>query len=558
MRKNSSLTPHSIEIQFKKKKPSDGTDGLNNLQEFIMLNFIEKKPIRQKKLNRHQKIQIAQFEWKEKAQKAVNKKEELGYKDFDVEAFCEIDLDTIFDQTLQSQIIALQEEYKGLIEEKKILWLEDNIVSEFNKVHAVIHIDQTYILTEKYNSLGGQDFSLESRQSFKAYYEDETVICIDGIERSKADIWLKSPNRKKYKGIIFDPRITESKDGYYNLWKGFAKKPAQGNCDKYWNHVKENICNNNQEAYVYIRKWLAYVFQRPHEVHTALVLCGSQGVGKNSFVEPLGILLGAHYAPLSSISELVSNFNYHLKNAVLIHANEALWGGNKKEIGTVKAMITEQTCLIEGKGKDRIVVRNFKHVILSSNEDWPVHLDPDDRRFFVLNVSDACKEDHDFFKFIKVELDNGGYEALLYDLLNEDLTAFDPRKMPESFSSFGIKIRSVDSAHRYLYEVLCEGGFSVGNENEDEFPVWQAPILKDMIYKDYISWCQQSGEKYLSKELLGRVIKKIIISVEDKRPAAKVRKRCYVFPSLRQARKDFCKSFKENPQNIFDSFEYDQ
>jgi len=31
-----------------------------------------------------------------------------------------------------------------------------------------------------------------------------------------------------------------------------------------------------------------------------------------------------------------------------------------------------------------------------------------------------------------------------------------------------------------------------------------------------------------------------------------------VFPSLRQARKDFCKSFKENPQNIFEDFEYDQ
>ena len=138
---------------------------------------------------------------------------------------------------------------------------------------------------------------------------------------------------------------------------------------------------------------MAYVFQRPDKVHTAIVICGSQGVGKNSFVEPLGILLGSHYVLLNNIFELVSNFNFHLKNAVLIHANEAFWGGNKKEIGTLKAMITEETCLIEGKGKDRIMVKNYKHVIMSSNEDWPVHLDPDDRRFYVLRVSKNHKED---------------------------------------------------------------------------------------------------------------------------------------------------------------------
>ena len=523
-----------------------------------MNNSIQKGPTKQRKLSRHQQIVNAQLGWQEEVSQALFEKERLGFQASTWDEFLELDLEALLDISIQSQLIALQDKYRELLEQRSILWLEDNIVTEFNKIHAIVHVDQTYILTAKNNSIAGQDFTLESRQSFRAYYEDETIICIDSIERSKADIWLKNSNRRKYRGIIFDPTTTEHRDGYYNLWKGFARKAIIGNCSKYWNHVKENICSNNEQAYLYTRKWLAYIFQKPDEVHTALVLCGSQGVGKNSFVEPLGVLLGAHYAPLSSISELVSNFNFHLKNAVLIHANEALWGGNKKEIGTVKAIITEQTCLIEGKGKDRIVLRNFKHVILSSNEDWPVHLDPDDRRFFVLNVSDAHKEDHIFFKSIKTELDSGGYEALLYDLLNEDLADFDPRRMPESFSSFKIKIRSSESAHRYLYEVLDEGGLSIGNDNSNKMPIWQVPIPKDIIYKDYINWCQRDGERYLSKELFGRVLKKVIVSVEDKRPAAEIRKRCYLFPSLRQARKDFCKSFKENPQNIFEDFEYDQ
>lgn len=102
-------------------------------------------------------------------------KEKLGYKDFSWDAFLEVDVETPLDISLQSKLIALQDKYRELLEQRNILWLEDNIVTEFNKIHAVIHVDQTYILTEKNNSLGGQDFALESRQSFRAYYEDETA-----------------------------------------------------------------------------------------------------------------------------------------------------------------------------------------------------------------------------------------------------------------------------------------------------------------------------------------------------------------------------------------------
>lgn len=525
-------------------------------KELYMSNITKKHIVKQSKQDRRKLIEIAKTQWLEEAERLNQKKVRFKYQELSWEAFLLVIPDDSFDASIKSEVLVLQEQYKELLEQQKFIWAEDDVILEFNNRHAVVHVDQTYILTEKNNTFGGHDFSLESRQSFRAYYEDETIMCIDQIERCKADIWLRNPKRRKFKGIIFDPTTTESKDQYYNLWKGFSKVPVPGDCSKYWSHVKENICNNNEESYQYLRKWLSYIFQRPQEVHTALVLCGSQGVGKNSFVEPLGVLLGSHYAPLSSITELVSNFNYHLKNAVLIHANEALWGGNKKEIGTVKAMITEQTCLIEGKGKDRIVVRNFKHVVLSSNEDWPVHLDPDDRRFFVLKVSEKNKENHEYFKDIQAELNNGGYESLLYDLLNEDLSNFDPRKIPSSSDSFSIKMRSADSSYRYLYEALCEGGFSIGVESNGEFPVWQDKIPKESVYQDYASWCRKSGEDIFTNGLFGRAIKKLIPSVEDTRTGKiSARVRCYKFQSLRQTREEFSKAFKEKSERLFDKLD---
>ena len=103
--------------------------------------------------------------------------------------------------------------------------------------------------------------------------------------------------------------------------------------------------------------------------------------------------------------------------------------------------------MIEGNGKDRITLPNFKHFIFSSNERWPIHMDSDDRRFFVLKVGENRKEDHDYFQAITTELDNGGYEALLFDLLNEDITNFNPRSIPSCSDSFDIKLEHVLTVH---------------------------------------------------------------------------------------------------------------
>lgn len=419
-----------------------------------------------------------------------------------------------------------------------------DVVEELNKKHATIKLDQVYYLTETINPVFGyDDFTLESKQSFKNYYENKIVILPSGKNKTKADIWLKHESRREFDGIIFNPVKEGHSNNYYNLWKGFSKNSKKGNCSLFWQHVKENICNNNQEAYTFVRKWTSSVFQHPDEVHTGLILCGSQGIGKNSFVEPLGNLLGQHYVLLSNVSELVSNFNYHLKYAVLIHANEALWGGNRKEIGTLKAMITEKTCLIEGKGKDRIMVPNFKHVILSSNEDWPVHLDRDDRRFFVLSVSEAHKEDHAYFKAIQDQLDKGGYEALLYDLLHEDLSGFNPRRFPDSAGAFHIKLQSAKSIDKYVYDALTYGCFDVGNPTPNG--IWKNEMSKGSVYTDYKAWCSHNGERQLANSVFGKSFRKLLPSVSDGRPHVDQVKVCtYNFPSLTKTREEFEKAFK--------------
>lgn len=273
---------------------------------------------------------------------------------------------------------------------------------------------------------------------------------------------------------------------------------------------------------------------------------GKQGTGKNTFIDPIGKLFGAHYLPLDNIQQLLGQFNFHLKNAALIHANEAVWGGNRKELGVLKAMVTDEYSVIEGKGKDRIVVRNFKHVIISSNEDWPVALDHDDRRFLVLRVSDARKEDIPYFKAIQEQLKSGGLQALLYDLLNEPISDFDPRIIPQNTEAFDVKLMSAPTADRYIYEALCAGCFDVGNMAP--CMDWLRTVGTESLYSDYCAWCDRQDITREGKERLGKALTRLIPSSVKTRPRLEEgRQRQYEFPDLLRAREEFQKAYKVGP-----------
>jgi hypothetical protein len=363
---------------------------------------------------------------------------------------------------------------------------------------------------------------------------------------TKAQVWLKSPHRRTYKNIVFNPRIAGHYEDNFNIWKGFPVQPVKGDCSLFWDHVRTIICSNKESHYQYVRKWLAHLIQNPWIIATALVLRGKQGTGKGTFVEAIGKLLGPHYAPLANLDQILGRFNSHLKNAILVLADEAIWGGNKREIGALKSLITEPKLFIEAKGRDGFGIENFNHLIISSNESWAVHLDPDDRRFFVLDVSSDQKEDINYFGRIRQQLESGGYEALMYDLLHEDLTEFDPKIMPENFSGFDMKMESATSIDRYIYASLKEGFW---DHSELELSERFQDTKIEQFYQWYRSWCLKERQTVQRKDAMGKRLKAIIPGltiIRGARDEHPNRPRMYVFPTLKECRLSFEQFYKQN------------
>src|ERR1700730_18516998 len=131
-----------------------------------------------------------------------------------------------------------------------------------------------------------------------------------------------------------------------------------------------------------------------------------------------------------------------MASCLLLQADEAMWAGDKAAEGRLKGLITSRIQMIESKGIDPIRMENRVRVIMTSNEDWVVPATGYERRFFFLDVGSLCERNNQYFAELDDELDNGGREKFLHDLLSFDLSQFDIWQIPTTRALLDQKLRS--------------------------------------------------------------------------------------------------------------------
>jgi hypothetical protein len=188
----------------------------------------------------------------------------------------------------------------------------------------------------------------------------------------------------------------------------------------------------------------------------AVVLRGKKGTGKGVYATGFGTLFGPHFIHLVQQGQVIGKFNNHLKDALLVFADEAFWGGDVQAAGTLQALITEKTIQIEPKGLNAFSVRNHVNLLMASNASWVVPASTDERRYFVLDVSDKHMGDTQYFSKIINQMKNGGLEAMLYDLLHHEIDV-DLRKIPRTEALLDQIILGLDDVSKYWFGRLWDG-----------------------------------------------------------------------------------------------------
>ncbi len=428
-------------------------------------------------------------------------------------------------------------------------------INRLNKEHAVVMIGgKCRILNEVVDPIFNRpDVTFSSFTDFTNRYANDIVLVQNGNgdyrPESIAKVWIESPNRREYEGIVFAPG--EDFPGQFNLWRGLAVEPIEGDWSLNRGHIFEIICNGNQAHFLYLMNYMARIVQEPggERPGVSVVLKGGRGTGKGAFVRAFGGLFGPHFLHVTSPNQVIGKFNQHLKNCILLFADEAFWAGDKTGEGILKGLITEPTIRIEPKGIDSFGVKNHVNLIVASNNDWVIPAAPDERRFFVLEVSDERKQDHEYFKTLQAEMENGGREAMLYDLLQMDLSGVNLRDVPHTHGLWEQKLYSADSTTKFWYACLCAGS-QFADDN------WEEYVETKLFYNEYREYakCQSirvEGDALFSKRLgelcSGMQRKKVYSSKVPRQPEQMFVKRservnALVFPDLNICRSQFEKA----------------
>jgi hypothetical protein len=420
-----------------------------------------------------------------------------------------------------------------------------------------------------------------SIDAFKAYFQNQ-LRPIKRRERQEdgsyktttrhmaiAPYWLRHKRRRTYDGIEFfpDPKNAAGTPGYFNLWRGFSVSPdAETEPGERWkkyftflDHVKANICDGDYQVFRWVWHWFAHIVQRPRErIGTAIVLRGKMGTGKTVVGDVIGSLFASHYFLVDDPRYLVGQFNAHMASCLLLQVDEGFWAGDKAAEGRLKGLVTAPKQMIEAKGVDPIRLDNYVRLLFSSNENWVVPAGMDERRFAVFDVADHWKEDHGRFAQLYAELNSGGREALLADLLAVDLDAPDApnvRVIPKTEALLEQKIRSLDPIAAWWLGRLVDGS------QTHRAAGWRERVPSSTIFNDYLRTVEKLGVRRKSAEIeFGMQMRRLLpdlkrvksteeVEVFDEQSGAHhtVIRRvwCLEFPSLVDSRAAFDAALKQ-------------
>lgn len=377
------------------------------------------------------------------------------------------------------------------------------------------------------------------------------------ITVSEADFWLSHPRRRTYDRIDLIPSGPVP-PGTFNLWRGWGVDPQPGSWDTIREHLLHIICSGIEVLFKWLLCWMARCVQHPElQAEVAVLLRGKKGTGKGAFARIMLALFKNHGLHISNSRHLVGHFNKHLADALFLFLDEAYWAGDKAAEGTLKALITERTFLVEPKGIDSFTVPNRLKLAMASNNERVAPVTADERRFLGLDVSPSRMGDSAYFKRLFSAIE-GALElpALLHDLLAMDLSDFDHRHPPHTESLNEQKLIGADSFKKFWLDCLNSGEIILTGRQLDVKPEedgfgefhlvdgWPEDIVAQDLHRRYVDHAHRHGDRHpISDAEMGKALSELIPGLKTTRPKKpwgdQEKPKRYLLPDLDSCRASF-------------------
>ncbi|MEP3845555.1 MAG: primase-helicase family protein [Paracoccaceae bacterium] len=314
-----------------------------------------------------------------------------------------------------------------------------------------------------------------SKGEFELYHANRCVM-VGETPKNPASVFVDLAQR--YSAIEFSPPPKNTAENGYNLYRGRQMHAVKGDSEPLKEFIRDVVCGGRDAVFDFVWLHMAHTVQYPGDKpQTAIVLRGKGGCGKSTF----GLIFERLAAPYSlTISEgehVTGRFaGQHLSTAIVAVCTEALFAGDPKVNGKIKNLVTAESILVEPKGLPPINMPSYTRFIFDSNDERVVPIDGNgsERRYLVMEISDAHKDDHKYFDRIYAEIEGDGLPALLWELENyrpEDHGQkwSDLRTAPDTPERRKMHWHTTSRVKRAMVRMIEEGGVTMKTESGQTF-----------------------------------------------------------------------------------------
>lgn len=294
-----------------------------------------------------------------------------------------------------------------------------------------------------YGTIHNDNLFLQERNTFINEHEN---IIMDDVKKSKKQIkivqnqfikqWLKDPDMRTYDSLDFRPQ-QQTPNNIFNTFLGYKAEKLNIEYDikiedtLIYKHLF-NICGKDEGAFKYVINFLARKLQKPYKLtNTALIFKSVEGCGKDTFFNWFGqnVLGKQYYFNEEKIDDMFGKFNSVLKNKILVIINETSGKDTKLIESSIKNAITREYNSIQCKGFDPYDNLNNIGYVFLTNNDNPLKIDINDRRFQAIQSNPEIANNREYFKALREEIDGENKDKIskaFYDyLMSIDCDNFD-------------------------------------------------------------------------------------------------------------------------------------
>ena len=315
----------------------------------------------------------------------------------------------------------------------------------------------------------------------------------------------------------------------FNTFTGFdaqlVEEPNDFLIDPILKHLKVVWADSVEINYTYILDWLATCVQFPRKKIPAFVVTGKQGCGKTIIVEWLMKDMFGHRCSIvqNNLNEVLDKYNSILSNKFLVYVAET--GGTTNKDGNIwgkmeqfKTLISDNRIRLEAKYVNAYMASNYLHWILSTNHLDSIRIEPNDRKFQILEASNAYIGNVQYFIDLAASLTNEAadhfYTFLSQREITMDLKVFDTTAKVE-LRNLGLPnpVRFWNALSTYEWAPT-----NMKPKPETLFKDARYLLSKQEFFVMYKFWCLETGEKATNHDWVFRHLAKHDVKYEEVRP----------------------------------------